>query len=155
MPRDIKMSRRALWVFETFSRLSRLGPGRLFSDFFWVSGARRARETPVNGQRVPKRRGGGGGILSFQKLLTLTPCDIESSALLFQPQTVTPHKQRTPNEHLARGRLWVDSWSSFGQFRSKMTKTDQKPTENRLHSDLLQDPDRCLPLRRGQGLWLK
>ena len=44
--------------FETFSRLSggpgAGGPGRLFSDFFGVSRARRARETPVNGQRVPK-----------------------------------------------------------------------------------------------------
>ena len=52
------------------------------------------------------------------------------STLLFQPQTVTPHKQHTPIEHLARGRLWVDSWSIFAQFRSKMTKTDQKPTQN-------------------------
>ena len=43
----------------------------------------------------------------------------------------------------------------FGQFRSKMTKTDQKPTENRLKTDPLQDPDRRLPLRRGEGLWLK
>ena len=40
--------------FETFSRLSggpgAGGPGRLFSDFFGLSGP----ETPVNGQRVPK-----------------------------------------------------------------------------------------------------
>ena len=77
------------------------------------------------------------------------------STLLFQPQTVTPHKQHTPIEHLARGRLWVDSWSIFGQLRSKMTKTDQEPTENRLKTDPLQDPDRRLPLRRGEGLWLK
>ena len=52
-----------------------------------------------------------------------------------QPQTVTLHKPHTPIEHLARGRLWVDSWSIFGQFRSKMTKTDQKATENRLKTD--------------------
>ena len=65
---------------------------------------------------------------------------------LFQPQTVTSHKQHTPIEHLARGRLWVDSWSIFGQL---------KPTENRLKTDPLRDPDRRLPLRRGEGLWLK
>ena len=67
----------------------------------------------------------------------------------------TPHKHHTPIEHLARGRLWVGIRSIFGQFRSKMTKTDQKPTENRLKTDPLQDPDRRLPLRRGEGLWLK
>ena len=53
------------------------------------------------------------------------------STLLFQPQTVTPHKQHTLIEHLARGRLWVDSWSIFGQLRSKMTK----PTKNRPKTD--------------------
>ena len=73
------------------------------------------------------------------------------STLLFQPQTVTRHKPHAPIEHLARGRLWVDSWSIFGQFRSKMPK----PTENRLKTDPLQGPDRRLPLRRGEGLWLK
>ena len=60
-----------------------------------------------------------------------------ASTLLFQPQTVTPHKQHTPIEHFARGRLWVDSWSIFGQIWSKMTKptkarpkTNRKPTQN-------------------------
>ena len=70
------------------------------------------------------------------------------STLLFRPQTVTPQKQYAPIEHLARGQLWVDSWSVFGRFRSKMT-------ENRLKTDPLQDPDRRLPLRRGEGLWLE
>ena len=74
--------------------------------------------------------------------------------LLFQPQTVTPHKPRAPIELLARGRLWVGSWPIFGQFRSKMTKADLKLTEDRLKTDPLQDPRR-LPLRRGEGLWLK
>ena len=63
-------------------------------------------------------------------------CDIvmlslRYSTLLFQPQAVSPHKQHAPIEHLARGRLWVDSWSIFGQFQSKMTKTDRKPTQKR------------------------
>ena len=70
-----------------------------------------------------ERSGLGGG--AVRRLL---------STLLFQPQTVTPQKQYTPIEHLARGRLLVDSWSVFGQFRSKMTKsrpkTDRKPTQN-------------------------
>ena len=44
------------------------------------------------------------------------------------------------------GRLWVDSWVNFW---SVSVKTDQKPTEP------LQDPDRRLPLRSGEGLWLK
>ena len=52
------------------------------------------------------------------------------STLLFQPQNATPQRQYTPIQHLARGRLWVDSWSIFGQLRSKMTKTDQKLTYN-------------------------
>ena len=90
--------------------------------------------------------------MDLRKLLTPF---LLTSTFLFQPQTVTPHKQHTSIEHLARGRLWVGSWSIFGQFWSKMTKTDQKPTENRLKTDPLQDPDRRLPLRRGEGLWLK
>ena len=53
----------------------------------------------------------------------------------------------------ARGRLWVDSWSIFGQFPSKMTETDRKPTENRPKTDPPEDPDGCLPLRRGEGLF--
>ena len=73
------------------------------------------------------------------------------STLVFQPQTVSPHKQHTPIKHLARGRLWVDSWSIFGQMWSKMSKTDRSPTKNRLKIDPLQDPDRRLPLRREGG----
>ena len=60
------------------------------------------------------------------------------STLLFQPQTVNGHKQHAPIEHLARGRLGVDSWSIFGQFRSKRlkpTKADDKTTENRPQTD--------------------
>ena len=67
--------------------------------------------------------------------------------LYFSHRIVTPHKQHTPIEHPARGRLCVDSWSTLGQFQSKMTKTDRKLP--------LQDPDKRLPLRGGQGLWLK
>ena len=59
------------------------------------------------------------------------------STLLFQPQTVTPHKQHTPIEHLARGRLWVDSWS----VSVKNDYNRPKPTENRLKTDPPQDPD--------------
>ena len=100
-------------------------------------------------------------ILGFQPDLIFfrcaCPCTplILVSTLLFQPQTADPQKQYTPIEPLARGRLWVDSWSIFGQFRSKLTKADQEPTENRLKTDPLQGPDRRLPLRRGEGLWLR
>ena len=38
---------------------------------------------------------------------------------------------------------------NWGGPRAQETKTDQKPTENRLKTDPPQDPDRCLPLRRG------
>ena len=37
-----------------------------------------------------------------------------------------------------------------------MTKPNQKLTENRLKTGCpLQDPDKRLPLRREEGLWLK
>ena len=62
----------------------------------------------------------------------------------------TVHSDRTP----CKGSTLGGSWSVFGQFRSKMTKTDQKPTENRLTTDPLQEPDKRLPLRRGEALWL-
>ena len=60
----------------------------------------------------------------------------------------TAHSDRTPCKESTLGRFLVKFWS-------KMTKTDRKPTENGLKTDPLQDPDRRLPLRRGEGLWLK
>ena len=98
----------------------------------------------------------GGGISEpklFPNAVALNAVGRMVSTLLFQPQTTTPHKQRTPIENLARGRLWVDSWSSVGQWPVKNGRS--KPTEDRLKSDPPQDPDRCLPLRRGEGLWPK
>ena len=38
--------------------------------------------------------------------------------------------QGKKNTKEKKDRVWVDSWSMFGQFRSKMTKTDRKPTQN-------------------------
>ena len=53
----------------------------------------------------------------------------------------------------------VDFGSILVQFLVKndqnRPKPDQKLTENRLKIDPLQDPDRRLPLRREEGLWLK
>ena len=42
-----------------------------------------------------------------------------------------------------------------GEKGTCIDKTDQKPTENRLKTDRLRDPNGRLPLRRGEGLWLK
>ena len=56
---------------------------------------------------------------AFGNAAGFSPPRPPQSTFLFQPQTVTPHKQHTPIEHLARGRLWVDSWSIFGQFGQK------------------------------------
>ena len=90
------------------------------------------------GERL--RKGGGGIAPNWPCWDAKNPIarnrDPEST-LLFQPQTVTRHKEHTLIKHLARGRLWVDSWSIFGQIWSKWLKltkirpkTDRKPTQN-------------------------
>ena len=75
------------------------------------------------------------------------------STLFFSPTdrhpSQTAHSDRRPCKGSTLGRFLVNFWSVL------MTKTNQKPTENRLKTDPPQDPDGCLPLRRGEGLWLK
>ena len=75
--------------------------------------------------------------------------------LLFQPQTVTPHKQHTPIKHLAKGRLWVDSCSIFGRFRSETTKPTKTQPKTDSKLTLSRIPTGVYSLRRGEGLWLK
>ena len=60
-PRKVwkKSGKNSKCPFETFSRLSRApgaeAPGRVVQNYFWISG-RKARETPVARQGVPKAR---------------------------------------------------------------------------------------------------
>ena len=64
----------------------------------------------------------------------------------------SPLKNSTLRSSTLQG---VDFGSVFGQFLVSFGQNRLKPTENRLKTDPLQDPDRRLPLRRGEGLWLK
>ena len=61
----------------------------------------------------------------------------------------TAHSDRTPCTGSTLGQLLVDFWSDLVKNDQNRPKPDQKPTENRLKIDPVQDLDRRLPLRRG------